>query len=466
MIWTLSELVALVDGQVTFQTERDGQLTGAELAGASIAVAHVAGVSIDTRSLQAGQLFVALKAERDGHDYLDAAFAAGAPAVMVGWGRTPSHLRNSRAVIEVADTVAGLWSIGRSARKRLSGPVVGVTGSVGKTSTKDLAAAAIAPAKSVVASPRSYNNELGLPLTLANAPEGCEVAVLEMGARGHGHIARLCDLASPDIGVVTAVAEAHIEMLGDLDGVARAKGELVEALPAGGTAILNGDDWRVRRMQSRGLARVVFYSVSHDASKPGKADVVAENVTLDDELRPTFNLRSPWGSALVRLEARGLHQVGNALAALSVAGVVGVEMSAAAGALRDAPISPLRMQVHKTRSGTTLIDDSYNANPASMAAALRALKAIPARRHVAVLGMMAELGDSTSVEHRKIARMAADLGIDVVAIGTSEYGQQPLEGSSELLDAVGEGGKELAVLVKASRAAGLDAVAARLTDEL
>ena len=466
MIWTLSELVALVDGQITFQAERDGQPQGAETAGGAIDVPHISGVSIDTRSLRAGQLFVALKAERDGHDYLDAAFLAGAPVVMVERGRTPSSLRNATAVIEVADTDAGLWSIGCSARGRLAGPVVGVTGSVGKTSTKDLAAAALAPAKTVVASPRSYNNELGLPLTLANAPDSCEVAVLEMGARGHGHIARLCDLARPDIGVVTAVAEAHIEMLGDLDGVASAKGELVEALPAGGTAILNGDDSRVRRMQSRGQARAVIYSVSPDAAGRGSADVVAENISLDEELRPTFNLRSPWGSALVRLEARGLHQVANALAALSVAGVVGVDMIAAVGALREAPISPLRMEVHRTRSGATLIDDSYNANPASMAAALRALKAVPARRRVAVLGAMAELGDSTLSEHRKIALMAADLGIDLVAIGTTDYGEKPLEECSELLGAVGGGGREVAVLVKASRAAGLDAVAARLKDEL
>jgi UDP-N-acetylmuramoyl-tripeptide--D-alanyl-D-alanine ligase len=385
---------------------------------------------------------------------------------MVESGRVAGLAHSAVAVIEVADTAAGLWAIGTSARERLGGQVVGVTGSVGKTSTKDLAAGALASTKTLVASPRSYNNELGLPLTLANAPEGCEVAVLEMGARGHGHIARLCDLARPDIGVVTAVAKAHIEMLGDLDGVARARGELIEALPPGGAAVLNGDDERVRAMASRGPARPIFYSVASHAKGAGRpADVVGENVRLDAQLRPTFDLRSPWGSTQVFLEARGAHQVSNALAALSVAGVVGVDITQAAQALRDAPVSPLRMELHKTLSGATLINDSYNANPASMIAALRALRDLQARRRVAVLGAMAELGDTSAAEHRRVADMAHHLGVDLVAVGTSDYGQDPLQEPSKLLQALGEGGSGTAILVKASRAAGLDSIAARLIEE-
>lgn len=418
----------------------------------------VDGLSHDSRSLRPGEMFVAIRAERDGHDFLADAAAAGAAAVMVEVG---PELELPAVVVE--HTGQALLGLGRAARVRLAIPVVGITGSVGKTSTKDLAAAALSAGRRTWASARSFNNEIGVPLTLANAPDSCQVAVLEMGARGPGHIALLCGVAQPVTGVVTAVAAAHTEMFGDLEGIARAKGELIESLPASGLAVLNGDDERVRRMAGRGPARALLYSVAYPAA--AGAEMVAENIVMDDELRPRFLARSPWGSVEVALGARGAHQVGNALAALAVAGGEGVDLAGAAEALRSAPLSPMRMDLRRAPSGARVLDDSYNANPASMAAALRSLRALPARRRVAVLGLMAELGDRRQQEHRAVADLAQRLGIEVVAFGTGDYGLDALDDPAAVVEAIGPLGPQDAVLVKGSRVAALERVATRLVKE-
>ena len=288
-------------------------------------------VSIDSRALAPGALFVAIRADRDGHDWIAAAVAAGAGGVLVdeAWARSPERDRfhpPAVPLIVVADTSQALLDLGRAARDRLAATVVGITGSVGKTSTKDLAAAALGTALRTAASERSFNNELGVPLTLANAPADTSAAVIEMGARGSGHIRELCRVARPQVGVVTAVVAAHTEAFGDLEAVAAAKAELVEALPAAGTAILNGDDPRVRAMAGRTSARVLTYSIG--GAGVGRADLVAERIELDTELRARFVARTPWGSQTVRLAVHGAHQVGNALAALAVAGTVGVPLDA------------------------------------------------------------------------------------------------------------------------------------------
>lgn len=434
MQWTGPEIAAATGGE----------MTGPPPAG------PITGVAIDSRTIGAGELFVALRAERDGHQFAITAAERGAGALLV-----ERRLDSGVPEIIVADTQAALLDLGRAARARLDIPVAGITGSVGKTSTKDMAAAALRAGRRTVASALSFNNELGLPLTLANAPADAEVVVLEMGARGPGHIDLLCRVARPLIGVVTAVAAAHTEMFGDLDGVARAKGELIAALPAHGTAILNGDDARTRAMRDRSAAPVLTYSVQ------GSADVIATDITLDGELRPRFLVRSPWGAQSVALEARGAHQVGNALAALAVAGVVGVPLDRAAEALAQAPLSPMRMDVRRTPDGATVINDAYNANPASMAAALRSLAAVDADRRVAVLGPMAELGAGAAAEHAGIAGLAAELGIEVVAVGTDAYGTAPAD---DPVAAIGPVDGRTAVLVKASRVAALETVAARLLE--
>lgn len=419
------------------------------------------GVTIDSRQVAPGALFVPIRAERDGHQFVPAAVQAGAggyltePGGLAGAGVDPPA---GAAVVEVPDTADALAALGRAARRRLPGAVIGITGSVGKTSTKDLTAAALAAERRVAASERSFNNELGVPLTLANAPTATEVAVVEMGARGPGHIRRLCDVAAPTVGVVTAVVAAHTETFGSVEGVARAKGELVEALPAAGTAVLNADDERVTAMAARTVASVLRWSAS---GRPD-ADVVARDVTVDEELRPTFTAATPWGQAVVRLEARGVHQVGNALAALATALVCGVDLEAAAGGLARAALSPWRMEVRRSPAGAVVIDDSYNANPTSMAAALRSLAHVPARRRVAVVGAMAELGPTEGDEHRAIAGLAADLGVELVAVGTDLYGVDPAAGIDEAAERLGPLGGQDAVLVKGSRVAGLERLAARL----
>jgi UDP-N-acetylmuramoyl-tripeptide--D-alanyl-D-alanine ligase len=425
------------------------------------------GVSTDSRSVQPGELFVAIRAERDGHDFIGSAVERGAAGLVVDRSRIPELgllVGGSRsvAVVAVADTGTALLDIGAAARRRMDVPVIGITGSVGKTSTKDLAAAALAARFETVSSEKSFNNEIGVPLTLANAPESTEVAVIEMGSRGPGHIAKLCRVALPTVGVVTAVAAAHTEAFGGLDQVAAAKAELVEAVTEKGTVVLNADDRRVLAMARRTRAEVLTYSVLSPPSD--HADIVAEAIAVDDQLRPSFSVRTPWGAAAVRLEARGAHQVANALAALAVALRCGVDLDAATAALAGAGLSPWRMELRRTRTGAFVLNDAYNANPASMAAALHALADLEAARRSAVLGLMAELGDDSESQHLAIAELASQLGIELIPFATDAYGIEPVAGIEEALRRVGPLSSGDAVLIKASRVAGLERLAARLTD--
>jgi UDP-N-acetylmuramoyl-tripeptide--D-alanyl-D-alanine ligase len=431
---------------VRFQASEIASATGGALHGADV---EVDGVAIDTRALRPGNLFVPIAAERDGHDFINAAFEAGAAATL-------THGASAREpAIAVADTSAALLDVGRLARGRLGALVVGITGSVGKTSVKDLTAAVLARRWRAAASERSFNNELGVPLTLANAADDTQAAVIEMGARGRGHIRLLCEVARPTVGVVTAVAAAHVELFGSVEEVAEAKSELVQDLPSAGTAVLNVDDDRVAAMAQRTPARVLRCSVDGDP----RADLAAENIHVDDELRAHFRLHAPDGSVDVRLTARGFHQVANALAAAGAGLVCGVALDEVAAALAEAELSPWRMELQRTPGGAWVLNDSYNANPTSMEAALRSLVALPARRHIAVLGLMAELGDGAADAHRQIADLAADLGVDVVAVGTDLYGSDPVSDPLAAMGSIGEGD---AVLVKGSRVAGLEHLAADL----
>lgn len=421
--------------------------TGGTLLGPDV---ELDGTSFDSRSLRPGQLFVPIVAERDGHDFVPMAMAVGAGAYLTSKGRVGEQGTG----IAVPDTLTALMAFARSVRARLDIPVVGVTGSVGKTSTKDLAAAALRPGARTWANERSFNNDQGLPTTILEAPDDTEVLVLEMGMRGFGEIARLCDIARPTIGVITRIAEAHGERVGGIDGVARAKAELVAALPRAGTAVLNADDPRVRAMSAVTVASVVLYGDAADA------DVRLHDLTLDHLARASFVLSTPWGSVTVALPVSGRHMAANAAAALAVAGVLGHDLDAAADALRTAHLSAMRMDVHRLATGAVLIDDSYNANPTSMRAALDALAALDVPRRVAVLGIMAEITDPID-EHRAIAVYAAERGIELIAVGTDAYGVAPTE---QPLAALGSLAGDDAVLIKASRAAGLDRVARAVLD--
>ncbi len=423
-------------------------MTGGQLIGADV---EVDGVAIDSRRLGDGQLFVPVVAGRDGHDFIPDALAAGAPAYLSH--RPP---RYGTAVV-VDDTLAALAALGRHARSRLGDRVVAVTGSVGKTSVKDLLAAALGARWLTSASTGSFNNELGVPLTLLAAPDGVEAVVVEMGARAPGDLRLLCDLAQPTVGVVTRVGLVHTQTFGTLQQVARAKAELVESLPASGTAVLNADDPLVAAMAAATSASVLRFGLAP------AAEVTAEGVVLDDELRPSFTMRSPWGDAEVRLSVRGRHQVTNALAAAAGALACDVDPAAVADGLARASLSPWRMDLVRSPSGALVLNDAYNANPVSVAGALRALAELDADRRIAVLGTMAELGDVSAREHRAVAALAAELGIRVVAVGEPAYGGEVVGGPDEALAALGPLGEGDAVLVKGSRVAGLERLAARLS---
>ena len=412
----------------------------------------VDGASFDSRDLVAGQMFVALVADRDGHDFAPGAVDAGAVACLVS-RPLPDDVAQRTTQIVVSDTAAALMDAARWARTRFPAGTmaIGITGSVGKTSTKDLVAAAVSASRRTVANVRSYNNEQGLPVTILNAPVDTQVLVLEMGMRGFGQIDLLCRIARPAIGIVTRVGEAHTSMVGGLDGVARAKGELVEALPSFGAAVLNADDERVLAMRSRTDARVISYG------EAAEADVRIDELNLGDDGAARFTARTPDGSIEVALAVPGRHMASNAAAAIAAGVVLGVSLDALAAGLAHASTSPHRMRIVRTRSGATVLDDSYNANPTSMSAALETLARLPGRRRHAVLGLMAELDDPVT-SHREIAGQARVLGVGVVAVGTDLYGVDAsdvvdLDSAIARVAALGDGD---VVLVKGSRVAGLD----------
>ncbi len=424
----------------------------------------VEGVSIDSRDVAAGDLFVPIVAERDGHDFIASAIAAGAVAFLVQANLSVNAVdvhdpdRSPIPAIEVSDTGEALLELGRAARRRLDATVVGITGSVGKTSVKDLLSA-IGAAHSVThASRASFNNELGVPLTLLSAPEDAGLVIVEMGARNVGHIELLCSVAAPDVGVVTAVAAVHTQIFGSIEQVALAKGELIESLAADGAAVLNADDPLVAAMARRsGTERVITFGRS-------TGDVRYGEVHTGLDLHPAFTLQTPVGSSRIRLGVAGAHMADNAAAAAAAAIAAGIPMSAIVEGLTSPIMSPHRMEILTTESGATVINDSYNANPTSMRAAMTALLAVPAQRRIAVLGVMAELGPREVDDHRSIADEMCDAGVEVVAVAAPLYGEG-VEHVADIAGAermVGELAQNDAVLVKGSRVAGLDVLALRL----
>ena len=289
----------------------------------------------------------------------------------------------------------------------------GITGSAGKTSTKDLIAQVLRPAGDVIAPPESFNNELGHPWTALRATDDTKFLVLELSARGIGHIAHLCEIAPPKFGAVLNVGTAHLSEFGSREGIAQGKGELIEALPEDGVAILNADDPLVAGMASRTKAKVVLVGENPNA------DVRAENIELDEQARASFTLKTAQGDAQVKLALNGLHQVGNALVAAAIALELGATPAEVAERLGAAErVSAHRMVITDRADGVTIVDDAYNANPDSMRAALRALGTIAGRdrRSVAVLGEMLELGAESRHEHAEIGRLLVDLDIGLAVV--------------------------------------------------
>lgn len=420
----------------------DGHLVGPER--------DVSGAFTDSRIVRVGSLFVPLFDQRDGHDYIDAARTAGA---VVWFTSKPKGIPGE---IEVEDTAVALTTFGRAARDELPERVIAVTGSSGKTSTKDLLAAIFRQEGPVAASEKSYNNEIGVPLTLINAPQDAVAAIIEMGARGPGHIATLCAVARPTVGVIVNIGTAHRELFGTAEGTADAKSEIYDSISPSGASVLNRDDALFGRMRARARGRVVAFS----ASGHHGALVLAEEVSLDDEVRARFVLRTAWGDASVRLGARGIHQVENALAASSAALVSGVSLENVAAGLETTDLSPMRMDLQRGASGVRVLNDAYNANPSSMRAALVALSQLPASRRFAVLGTMAELGSGKLSFHLEIGALARDLGITfAIAFGEQDYGLVNVASIDEVVDTLGPLADGDVVLVKGSRVAGLERVA-------
>jgi UDP-N-acetylmuramoyl-tripeptide--D-alanyl-D-alanine ligase len=470
------------------------EITGAAIDPAAAGDAVVTGpVVIDSRQARPGSLFAALPGCRaDGHNFAARAVAAGAAAVLAS--RPPGV-----AALIVPDVAAALAALARAVVDRTGSDRTGsdrtgsdrtgsdrtggltiaaVTGSAGKTTTKDLAAQLIEPLGPTVAPRDSYNNELGHPLTVLRVTERTRYLVAEMSARGAGHIAALCQISPPLLGAVLCVGHAHAGEFGSLDEVARSKAELPAALPAAGVALLNADDPRVLAMAAGIAARVVTFGRSR------RADVRAAGVVLDETGRPRFTLVTAAGSAPVRLRLHGDHNVTNALAAAAMAGQLGVAVDAAAAGLSAATArSRWRMEVTSRPDGVTVINDAYNANPEAVRAALSALTMMArGRRAFAVLGPMAELGSQAEELHEQAGRQAARAGLaGLIVVG--EQAAPMLAGAradrswrGELL-AVPDAAAALAavservrpgdmVLVKASRAASLERVALALTGEV
>lgn len=455
--------------------------TGGRLVGRAAGARVTGPVVVDSRLVEPGALFVALPGERtDGHDHAAAAVAAGASLVLAAREVTGADGEPLPAVV-VDDVTEALGELARDvlARLRASGEaaptVLAVTGSVGKTTTKDVLAQVLAEAGPTVWPERSFNNEIGLPLTVLRADPTTRYLVLEMGASGLGHIDYLTRIAPPDVAAVLVVGTAHVGEFGGVDAIARAKAEIVAGLRPGGTAVLNADDARVSAMAATAPADVVTFGRRADA------DVRAEDVRLDEHGRASFTLRAAGAAAPVRLLLVGEHHVHNALAAAAAALAAGLDVAVVADALgRARALSPHRMQVTERADGVTIIDDSYNANPDSMRAALKALAiAGRGRRTVAVLGEMLELGADHVRAHDEIGRLVVRLDVDrllvvgegarALHLGATQEGSwgdesalvPDLDAAEAWLEAELRPGD--VVLVKSSQGAGLWRLADRLT---
>ena len=490
--------------------EEIARITGARLDGGADPAAVLDGpVVIDSRRAGPGGLFAAVAGERaDGHDFAAAAIAAGAVAVLA------TRPCGAPALI-TGNVPAALARLAQEVVARLPQiTIAGITGSSGKTSTKDLTAQLVERLGPTVAPEGSWNNEFGFPLTVLRATRGTRYLVLELAARGAGHIASLCEIAPPRIGAVLNVGHAHTGEFGGIEQVARAKGELPAALPtaaAGGVAILNADDPRVMAMAARTEARVVTFGLAAISARPtspadpvgpiGPAgptdpanhsstkapDFAAAGIRLDDLGRASFTLLTPAGSAPVRLSLHGAHHVPNALAAAAIAAELGLGPAETADALAAATArSGGRMEVRRSPAGVIVVNDAYNANPESVRAALEAVAHMArGRRSFAVLGQMAELGDESRASHEEIGALAAGTGVTGLIVVGKEA--EPIldgalarngAGTEWRGEAIGvpDGPAAVAalrgrladgdvVLVKASHAAGLERVAAQLLSQ-
>ncbi len=370
----------------------------------------VSGVSIDSRTVETGELFFALKGENtDGHQYVVSAIDAGAAGVVVSDDVCiPEGC--SAAVIKVDDV---LWAFGDLAayyRRKFDVKVIGITGSVGKTSTKEMLASILERKWKVLKNAMNYNNEIGVPLTIFRMDSSHEVLILEMAMRGLGEIRRLASIAKPDIGVITNIGVSHIERLGSQSAIAEAKCELLDELPTDGIAILNAEDGYFPVVCKRYTGKIVSFGSSEDA------DVIGTRIKVSNNGRCDFVVLIEGGAIDVKLPVPGSHNVYNALAAAAVSVAMGVDLFTVRDGLESFDLPAMRMELVESKGGYGILNDAYNANPASMSAALRTLHALKDRnRKIAVLGDMLELGDYGPKAHKDIGSMVSGYGIDMLA---------------------------------------------------
>lgn len=388
-------------------------ITGGRLVGTDC-VAE--GVSFDSRSIARGELFVAVVADRDGNEFLAAARDGGAAFALVSQGRAIEGL----SCVEVDDTTIALAQLGRYYRAAMSsavdGRVVGITGSAGKTSTKNLVRAVLSQKfNHVHAAAHSLNNDIGVPVTILNAPSDVDALVIEMGMRGFHEIERLCSIASPSIGVITNIGDAHGERVGGAEGIARAKGELVESLPSDGVAILNSDDEWLSVLRSRAACRVLTFGMAENSDLVWRVD------SMDDFGVVTARFEFNGESAIVTPALAGTHMVANAAAAVLVGIACGMDFPTACRGIGDETQEFGRMVWLQNAAGQRILDDSYNANESSMLAALQVLASAAGTHKIAVLGRMAEVEDPQQA-HANVASRAQELGIHVLALETDLYG--------------------------------------------
>ena len=448
---------------------------GGRLQAATSATAF-SGASVDSRSVEPGNLFVALRGERaDGHAHVAEAVRAGATAVLIDRPvELPGGLDAARVI--VTDPLAGLQDLAAWWRSRHDVRVVGITGSTGKTIAKEMVADVLSRTLRTLRNAGNLNSESGLPMTLLRLEETHEAAVLEMSMYTVGEIARLAEIARPEVGVILAVHPTHLERAGSLERIEQAKGELAEALPAAGLAVLNADDERVARMAARTVATVRTFGLGQGA------DVRADEIRSHGLEGTTFLLRTPWGSRRMRSATPGRHLVPHALAAAAVAEWMGVPMEEVAAALEAGSRAAHRMERRDGHGGATLVDDTYNASPVSMRGALEFLAEteVPAGgRRIAVLGDMLELGPDEEELHRDIGRAAAAAADVTVTVGErgAWIAEAARSAGARVLEAMDEEQaaeiitRELApgpsdlVLLKASRGIGLDRAVDRLAGD-
>jgi UDP-N-acetylmuramoyl-tripeptide--D-alanyl-D-alanine ligase len=466
--FTLGEIAAATGGELAQLPE------GVDLQ------TEVVGVSTDTRTVENGALFIALHGIKfDGHEYLNKAAERGAIAALVEKSSleklesTPPNL----ALIQVRSTLRALGALANFHRKRFKIPVVAVTGSYGKTTTRAMIVAALGAQYRVLTSQENFNNEIGVPHTLLQIDETHEAAVVELAMRGTGQIAYLAEIAQPTVGVITNIGPQHIELLGSIENIAAAKSEILPFLPEDGAAILPADDEYLDFFTDQVESPVVRFG------RNPSAEYHVGSIATDENANVSFTIHNPnLETAAVKLPLPGAHNAINAAAALAVAGVLGVPLEAACRALENVEIPGARMRVLKNEArNITIIDDCYNAGPTSMRAALQTLREFPnAPRRVAVLGSMRELGEFSESEHRTVGALAAHCAELIIGVGDEtrpllnearEVGAIPFH-AEWCADAACAATRVLAlvrdgdvVLVKGSRSIGLETVVNALAEQ-